>query len=268
MKNVLTEVVLHSWAIAHKELKLKLRYTITYLLEMFVYPAKRLILLLIVYAGFWKAGAVSFDWIDQGNFSIFLILGTMNFILFSTGFQRFERMFRHEKYWETIQGTLISKARSISLALGGAAAGVFDVIAIVIFSLAVSLLLAPIGIIRVLLVLLTLAVMYLGVNGIGLIMGALTLTKENLVFIMSYGFWIWATFSCFYYPISSLPRPLQIFALINPVYHADMLVKEIWINARFAWPSFLYVCIFCGISLVVGSVLFRLLFKNSGIEGY
>ena len=93
------------------------------------------------------------------------------------------------------------------------------------------------------------------------------LTNENVDAWFNILYWIAVAASCFYYPIVSLPPPLHPLVLANPVYHANVAAKAIWLGEPYSSASVMYVTIAAVLSAPLGSYLFRRIFEGRGMEG-
>ena len=140
---------------------------------------------------------------------------------------------------------------------------------IILVCFGAALLVAPVSIWKVVCVLSVVLLTYMGSLCVGLILGSIVLTRENLVFLLEYFFWFWVFLSCFYYPIDSLPKFFHPLVEINPIYHAVLLIRKLWSGAEGSYAlHFYFVLLFPLSSLGIGSVLFDKIVNKWNVSGY
>jgi len=258
------------FAIAKKETKLNLRFKYNFFANALITPMKFLIFFTVVYSGFYMSGAESIGEVTRQNYISFLLLGSLVYSFFSSGYNAFCTKFIQEKYWRTIDALLISPLNRIKLIIGVGFSELFRQVVIAPIFFIVGFLILPISFLNLLVILSIILMIFLGVIGFGLIYGVFALSNENLLFLFNYFFWIWAFLSCFYYPISALPRFLHSLVLFNPVYHGLYIIRELWINGsvnNFLF-HFMIVLAFALIVPLVAVFLFNKIIKKIGVTGY
>ncbi len=257
-------------AVAQKEIKLNFRFKYNYFLELLLRPIRLLALFFIVYSGFFYRGSAGIGDITKENYIIFLALGALMNFYFLMGFDMVSLKFRQEKFWRTIQAIFISPVNKLSLIFG---IGLSELVRLVFISVILILpiyVLIPVSGAKFLLIILVIMLIYFGIIGISFIEGAFWLTNENYVFIFKYFFWGWGFISCFYYPIEALPEFIHPLVLANPVYHALLIIRNLWTEGYVQNIGYHLGIVlgFVVISLSLGSYIFSSVTEKREITGY
>jgi ABC-type polysaccharide/polyol phosphate export permease len=255
-------------AIAKRQIILNLRFKWSYLLGTFIFPLKSLVGFFIVYSGFFYSGATNIGGITKETYVVFLLLGMIFMTIFNKGLGVISGAFTQEKFWQTIQGVLTSPAKKIEIVLGYGIGGLVNMLPLSVLSLAICYAIMPISIINFICIIILLALMYLTILGIGFIRAALQLSNENISAFLTPFFLGWMFISCFYYPITSLPKFTHPLVKLNPIYHANWVIKSLWMHGSFELKSFFYLALLSLISLSVGIYIFNKVWKKMGIQGY
>ena len=255
-------------AIAKKQLILNLRFKWGFFMNNFIFPLKSLISFFLIYIGFFYSGANDIGGVTRGTYVVYLTLGMTFFMIFNTGWNAIAQSFMQEKFWQSIQGILVSPAKKIEIILGYGIGGLMNFIPLLSISLIFCYILIPIGIIKFLYIIILLSLMYIIILGFGFIKAALNLSNENISALLTPAFWIWVALSCFYYPITSFPKFLYPIIYLNPIYHTNFVIKELWIYGKFYPKSFFFLSLTALISLSVGIYIFNKVWKKIGIQGY
>ena len=111
---------------------------------------------------------------------------------------------------------------------------------------------------------------------IGLIVSCAALFNENFMPLFEYFRIAIVFFSCFYYPITVLRISwlgiygdiLPAIAYANPIYQANLLLKNIWLYGSVPFESLTYVLFFAIVSPIAAVYIFRRMFKALSIQGY
>jgi len=256
------------FAVAKKDILLRLRYRGAYLVSAFFEPMRTGILFLLVYAGFFSSGAVSIGQVTGENYVVFLLLGMLLAVIFRFGFDMIAGAFFTEKIYQTIQGLLISPARKVEIILGMGLRGLIDILPMMVISLSIAYVLLPISPASFLYVMALMGLMYVLVLGVGFINAAYVLGNESISKVFDLVAWTWILLSCFYYPIESTPRLIRPFIELNPVYQANHAIKAAWMNGVLDFGSLTYVLAAAVLSLNFGVFIFNRVWKTRGIDGY
>jgi len=274
MSNLLRE----SFAIAKKEIKLALRFKFPFFSSSLIGPMIRIMPFLLVYWGFFSftpEGSIG-GVVTAENFIVFLILGMLADVFFYMGWSAFHKKFMMEKFWQTIEATLLAPIYRLSLIFGIGMSEFVSLFPSLVLFLAVSFVFFPISLINLGVVLVVLLMLFSISLSIGLIVGCAALFNENFMPIFEYIRIAFVFFSCFYYPITVLRIPwlgiygeiLPTIAFINPIYQANFLIKNIWLQGVIPFESLSYVLFFAIVSPIAAVYIFRRLFKALSIQGY
>ncbi len=260
----------HIYAIAKKQIKLDLRFKYGYFFDALIVPLRWFVMFAIIYGGFFSEGADTLGMVERENFIQFLLLGSLAYSYFASGFSLFHSKFVQEKYWKTIQGILIAPFNKMDFILGMGLSELLRHVIITPFFLIILYALSPASLNSILLIIITILLMYFGVLGISLLQGVVYLINEDVLPLFSYLFWTWGIFSCFYYPIEALPAVFNPLVELNPIYHGLVIVREVWIYGTVS--NFLYhlefVLSFAIIAPLVSIFIFNKVITKYGITGY
>lgn len=255
-------------AYAVKDLRIFLRFKFYFITSTFLPALINLGLFVTIFYGFVYGGNASVNEVDKSNFAAFVLLGTMASTLFSNSFGAFRDRFANEKYWQTTYAILASPLSSWAILVGvGISEGLrFSVIAIPF--LAATYILFPTSFAEVVSTLMLLVTMYLLVSGLSLIRGAVYLVNEDWDSFFQYLVIGTSYLSCFYYPVTFIPPYLRPFAMVNPVYFVVDSIRAIWLGFSVS-PTYLIVAGAAAIaSPVIGTYLFRKVWRNLDLTGY
>lgn len=256
-------------AITKKEFKLNIRFKTAYLLNVFVNPVLSIIPLFIIYYGFLHySGANEFGGVNLDNYIAFLVFGIIAQAFFFQGINAFSAKFKEEKYWQTIESLFIAPINYFSLIIGVGINVALNLIPLLFIFILIASIFSSAGIIEISLIILTMFLLLLFSLGVGLIYGALNLFSENFDPIFRYIFAAWTLASCFAYPIDIIPEIFRPIILLNPVYHAVNITRNLWINHFFGIEAFIYLLIFAVIMPLISVILFKAAWKRMEIQGY
>jgi ABC-2 type transport system permease protein len=255
-------------AIAKRQIILNLRFKWGYFMQTFIFPLKSLVAFLVIYLGFFYSGATNIGGVTRENYIVFLLLGMIFMVIFNQGWNIISSSFMQEKYWQTIQGVLTSPIKKIEIILGYGIGGLVNMLPLLLISLFFCYMVIPIRIINFIYITILLLIMYLAVLGVGFIQATLKLTNENIAALLTPVFWAWVFISCFYYPITGLPKFIHPLVKLNPIYQANFVIKHLWIYSTFNIKSLFYLLLLSLISLSAGIYIFNKVWKKIGIQGY
>lgn len=266
MKNFINQV----FAVAEKEIRLKLRWGKDYFLAVIVTPLIYLIPYFLIYQGIFNLGSGNIGDLTRENYAVWLFLGTIYFTFASRGFGTFEPRFISEKYWMTIQATFLTPTNKYALLIGITIETFLETfVPLVIFTI-LSYIILPTTFLSLIGILGLLLVVLIASAGIGLLRGGIALINENFRSIIYYAIYFILFFSCYSLPYEILPKSLQFFVIINPFYHGLLLIRSMWFNTLSVelWGSFLYIIIFTILTIIIAVWLFNKLIERFGIKGY
>jgi ABC-type polysaccharide/polyol phosphate export permease len=257
------------FAVADKEWRLNLRFPVEYLANNAVTPLKSAVLMFFLYRGF-LIGNNSLGVVQKGNFAVFVLVGTTCHSLFMNSLSVFRTKMVMEKYWQTITGTLISPASIMEVILGfivGSvglhlfiSVGILFLVAM-IYGISFSVVFMSLGYLFI--------IAFLGF-GLGLIGTTLSLVWEGKCFIFDYALQLLVFFSCFYYPIETLPKALHPLIRWLPTYRASEAMQHLFLFGHA--PHFTTVLAFLLVSttiLLCGPAFFLdYSIKKYGTVGY
>ena len=259
------------YAFTEKEIKKSWRYKYFFLTRIFIEPILSMVPFLLIYSGiFYSENLIEFGGITQENYLSWLFIGSLFHIFAFQGFTAFENRFITEKYWMTIQGSLLAPISKYYL-LFGIIIEVFieSSISFIILSI-FSYIFSPTNFFNIFLIFIILFITLLGTAGIGLIDGAFAISNEDYRFFFKYCYFIMLFLSCYAIPYAIFPKFLEPFILINPLYHSIFLIREIWFNSFSlnCITSLIILLIFTSLSLLLSVMIFNKIWKKFGIEGY
>ena len=212
-------------------------------------------------------GGKNSEGINPTNVIPFLILGCLANILYRAGYNAFDTKFLAEKFWHTIEATLISPINKISILFGVFFVEMMRIILFIIGGIGIALLFYPTATYKAAIVLLILLLLGLMTIGIGLVKAGFILANENMLAFFQYFNYLIMFLSCFYYPIEALPSWIHPLVILNPVYHGTTIIRDVWFGNPFSMLSFLFVFLTALSSLIFGTLLFSLTWRKLGITG-
>jgi len=255
------------YAIIKNDVLLKLRFKWGFFIRS-IFKLKGILTFFLIYAGFFHAGGINVGGVTKENFTVFLLLGMILATFFNTGIISIGFSFGMKKWWRTIHGLLVSPATKLEIISGTGIASLVGIAPLTIFTMALAYILFPISLVKLAYMVLVVALMYLVALGIGFVKAAFVLSNENMTAWFDIVTWAIVILSCFYYPITSLPKFIQPLAWANPIYSANYLTKEIWLHGNYHFGLLIYLGIMATVSLTIGIFIFNQIWKRWGIEGY
>jgi ABC-type polysaccharide/polyol phosphate export permease len=248
------------------ELLLNLRFKWRFLLEA-LFRLRASFLFFFMYYGFFQGGARGIGDVTRQNYVVFLLLGLIIFSVFTQGFNAPSRSFLEKKWWGALPGLFASPVTTMDLLVGIGLAALVEVAPLILLSIALSWFVMPVAIQTILSLLLVLAIMYIGVLGLGILRAAFVITNENVEAWFNIAYWAAIALSCFYYPIESLPPLLHPVVHLNPFYHANVVGKAVWLGSPYSPWSVAYVAVMGVVFATGGAYFFRRICERTGIQG-
>lgn len=265
-------------AIAEKEVGLALRYKLPFFTSSLVSPIIRIMPFLLVYWGFFSADptAILGSQVKQGTFVPFLFLGITADMFFNMGYNTFSGKFLTEKWWQTLEITLLAPINKLSLITGIGLAELVSVLPTVALFVGLAYFFIPIQVLDLLKVLIVLLLAFLIALSLGLVVGSTALANENLSPIFAYLRILIVFLSAFYYPIDVLKTDkfgplgelLPVIATFNPFYQANFIIRSIWFDGITPISSVIYVLFFAIVAPIAAVYIFNKIWSALGIQGY
>jgi len=266
--SVVRSVIRQALAYASEDISQQVRFKVGFLANTFIPGFINLSLFATIFFGFFKSGAPSSGGLTQTNFVAFTIIGTLASTLFTQGLSGIQGRFTLEKYWQTALAILASPMSPWALLLGVGLADMVRFGTVTLVFIAAAFLLFPVGPGVVVLTIPLLALLYIVVSGFSLIRGALFLVNENYDPFFSYLILGTAYVSCFYYPFNFLPSFFQPLALVNPIYFVVYLLRALWLGLPTNLDYLLVSLITAVASPLLGTYVFRRVWRNLDLTGY
>lgn len=257
-------------AVAAKEWRLNLRFSMEYFASNAVSPIKAAILMYLLYRGLLNGTNSSLGIVNQSNFQVFVLIGTTCHSLFMASLFTFRFKMLTEKYWQTFTGTLVSPASIFEVIAGFILGSILIhlfvgtlvlLAAMVIFHLTFAQFAAALGVL--------LCLMIFGF-GVGLIGTTVNLVWEGRTWVFDYAVQALVFMSCFYYPIETLPEFLRGPVKILPTFQATHLVQNlILVGSAPDWPWVVtYIVMTSLIVLILPALYMDYAVKKFGLVGY
>lgn len=294
LKQIIYQIV----AVTEKELRLRTRFPLDFFFNIFMVSIKSLIPVLFIIAGLFGTQTPNFysffyffnseknllyyyllfKYIDtnfygsfnQINYVSWLLIGSIIFTFSQHGFDTFEARFGREKYWNTVQGMILSPINRFYILIGYIITSLIESVFFFLFFIIICFLSYPVAIFQIIQVFLIAFIMIIASGGIGLIVGSIFLANENFTSVFSFLQFVVLFFSCFSIPIKFLPSIFQDIAKLNPYYYGTELARNLYygiydINWLF---SLVYIIIFAIIASYLGVYAFNKIWSKYGIQGY
>jgi len=260
-------------AVAEKELLLEMRFKIPFIAGSFVEPFVKIAPFVLIYFGFFISGAKSIGDVTEENFIIFLILGMLSDVFFTHSYDSLYPKFMREKFWNTIEATLVAPLSKFSLLMGNAVSILVLLVPNLLIFFGIAYIFAPAPFQAILIAIIMLLCILSISIGIGLIHGTSALFNENYSPIFSYAKIGLVFISCFYYPITVFDQSpalalIKPIVLMNPIYHANNAIRAAWLFGEIRTFSILYAIGFALMTPIIAVFIFNKLWKKLNIQGY
>lgn len=259
------------YAIIKINVKLKLRFKIK-LIFSFIIPIIGVLMPMIVLGKFFESNTRFGVW-NEDNYLIYQFI-SINITLLMGLIAIFPQTFRIEKFCNTLEALIIAPFNRFNLLLGLFFAHLILISIPFTFFLILSYIYFPISIFNFFFVLSIFFLIALFFSGIGLILGVLAISKENLVNVLQFTVSLVIWFSCISYPIQIFPDPIQNLAYFNPFFYIFDALRWAWIDDNIStflvnhFRSFIVLIFSVLIILILSVYLFNYIYKKFGIVGY
>ncbi|MFW6311195.1 MAG: ABC transporter permease [Nanoarchaeota archaeon] len=270
LKNALYQI----YAITVKEIKLKARFKIQFLLG-YIKPLISFFLPYIILGTLINSathGSIGI-W-NPRNFFVFLAIGFI--FSYTTRFIRtYAVSFRHEKFWNTLPALLISPINRYNLLFGIFFSDFLIIMVPLSLVFIILMVFFPIGFISLIFILILTFLISFFLACIGMVIGALSISLESTWMFFDYFFTYVMLFSCLKYPLEVFPEVLHFLILYNPFYYFWDLIRNMWLfgfdfilfnPAFFTHLLALFTCVILG--TITGIPAFNYIYKKYGIVGY
>jgi ABC-type polysaccharide/polyol phosphate export permease len=189
---------------------------------------------------------------------------------------KYSKTFMNEKYWKTLSATLIAPVNRFTLLIGTLISELLMISIPLALFLIITYILYPISIIHLLLFFSIFFLIYLLFAGIGLIIGVLTMSYEELVpwcqLFLRFTFLL----ACISYPKEIFPEFVQNIVVLNPLYYIFELLRLSWylginqeetlaILTPFHFILLISITLF---TVIISLYFFEFIYKKYGIQGY
>lgn len=265
-----------TFAIARKEIKIDLRFAVSYVFQSIVSPLGRLIPILTVYVATIGPSAVSpIPGLTKETYIPFLALG----IIFNTAWRAstsiFKDKFQRDKWARTIELLFIAPVRTPAIILGFGISVIVQNIPTFLVFLVTLWFIHPTTFIGLLLALLAFFLVTLIGLSVGLIFGGASLATENITPFLSYIISGFTFLTPFFYPIEvvgKLPYPanvvLEPLIRYNPLNSAISFARSAWLDSSSASFNEIFYVFITALTLVfIAGYIFRQIWRKFGIQG-
>ncbi|MFX1393680.1 MAG: ABC transporter permease [Promethearchaeota archaeon] len=261
-------------ALVIKDLKLRSRYLVKFLL-LIVIPFTNFILPLLVFNKiFDEIGEESFGIWTPENYIIFILTGVMIVIVLDL-ISLYGNSFLREKYWKTLPGLFMSPVNTYNILLSKLVAELIAFLIPLSLVFIICFLIVKASILTILFTLIFYLAACLFIASVGLAIGSFRLSTEGQFKLFFFFIKFFLIFSCYKYPVQFFPEELQVFVYFNPFYYFWESIRVILIlgfenvifNSRYT-IYFAIVIILTIIGPILSVLLFKFVYKKYGITGY
>ncbi|MBD3338490.1 MAG: hypothetical protein GF353_05255, partial [Candidatus Lokiarchaeota archaeon] len=228
-KSELVTNLIQIYSLVIKDLKLKFRYKLEFVVE-FIAPLFTIFFPYIIFNTLFELESQAFgeeSYYSQDNFILFLLLGyivsSLIFLLWT-----YKDQFYDEKTWKTLNSVFIAPVSKFNVLMGYLLSGVISKGFPIIFITILCYLLYPIPLLNLMLVLLILFCISLTFAGMGFIIGLFEIVNENISASLTIGISFISLVSCVFYPIQIFPVQVQFIIKLNPLYYYLELLRLSW----------------------------------------
>lgn len=258
-------------AIVVKNVKLNTRFKIPLILS-FVGPLVSIFLPLIVFGQIFSFSTNFGPW-NRTNFMVFTFIA-WHLSIATSVMNAFPSQLRTEKYWQTLPALLIAPFKRINLLIGIFIT--YFITSSISFTLFFVLcyIFYPISFLTVIFIIFLYFLIALIFSGVGLFLGVLSISRENLLPLFKYFINVIWMFSCIGLPFQFFPEFYQNIVLFNPLFYIIDFCRLVWIENNIIYSIIthpfnllLLVSLLCTLPFM-GYYLFEYIFKKYGIVGY
>ncbi len=257
-------------AVIEKELKLSTRYKLPVIMR-FIGPILNLVLPLIILGQIFTFSDTG-DW-DSQNFTVFVMI-TYQISIMAKIRNVYPGRFSSEKVWKTLHAIMIAPFNRRNLLFGLFFSYMIMIAIPFTIFFVISLLISPLSFISILFLFLFYFFIALIFSGVGLILGALAISKPSISPIVTLGLTILYMFSCLNYPFDFFPPRFQSLAVLNPLYYIFDFIRKIWLDNNIFLSIVtnpLHVLLIIGGAIfvpLIGLWIFNIIYNKYGVVGY
>jgi len=273
-KNLITNVI-QIYSLTIKDLKLKLRYKLEFIIE-FVSPLTALFFPWIIFNKLFNLENNVFQtYYSKDNFLLFLLLAycvtSLLFLLW-----HYKDLFFDEKTWKTLNAIIIAPINKFNILIGYLLSGLISKLLPLMFIIALCYFLFPIPILTLFLVIFVVFCIAITFAGMGFILGVFEIVNEDISASLAVGISFISLISCLYYPITIFPEEFHFIIKLNPLYYYFDLLRLSWwsgINSSEALEyitinHIVVVVVFTILTPLFASYLFLRIYNRYGTSGY
>lgn len=260
-----------TFAIAEKNVRTQIRFKFN-LFFRWGFPLITILMPIILLNKFFEFSASIGQWTSQ-NYIIFLFIG-YNIMIMQNMINYIPKSLLREKYWKTLPVLMTAPFNRFYLLFGYIISEFIGILIPFTSFFIVMLIFFPISILSIIVIILMFFCIGIVFSGLGLFLGAFSISNENFLFIFNivirFVFWL----SCVTYPFQLFPKEVQNIINLNPIYYLIDTIRLTWLenNIFFTIASHpIHIAIFAT-SLIVFPIIcvyvFNLIYKKLGITGY
>ncbi|MHA1757625.1 MAG: ABC transporter permease, partial [Promethearchaeota archaeon] len=186
----------------------------------------------------------------------------------------FSTQFTQEKYWQTLEAIMVAPVNKINLLIGIIFGYLLSIAIPYFLVFTICYFYYPISFLTIIFIFIIYTLISLIFSGMGLILGVVTISKENYSNFINFFLNFLFLFSCITYPFEIFPPEIQSIINLNPFYYIFSIIRLTWIenNILSTFNSHLYnfllLIILAIIIVYLGIFFFNYMFKKYGIVGY
>ncbi|MFX1392112.1 MAG: ABC transporter permease [Promethearchaeota archaeon] len=246
------------------------------LVSRFLNPIIQLIVLVFIFGAIFNINQnFTIGYWNATNYVLFLLIAfSIQFTKSITS--KYYTLFIQEKYWKTLSAIMIAPVNRFVLLIGILISELLMNSLPFLLLIITALILFPIPLYYLILVMLVYFSIFIVFASIGLILGALSISKEGIFQYFSLILRFIFLFSCINYPKEIFPEIIQFFIITNPLYYFFDFLRLIWLLGMGDQSIYSLITLnhlIIVISLTIITPLFSVLFferiyKKYGITGY
>ncbi len=262
-----------------------MRFGWKYIMTIAISPMISFFPLFFLYGGFFFYFNKDLITVNRYNYGAWILMGIIFFQFCNRMLIRYENVFVREKYWHTIEFTLLAPINRYSVLFGFVIQNILEQTAISIILAIVAFLYSPTLIPNIFLIFIVLAFFSSGVAGLGILRGVIALSNENFMSLFGLLSFVFLFLSSYSIPIELFPLPIAMVIRINPLYMELALIRNIWfypltwfsdifvnsLTLNFFGINFfdiIYIVCFNLIAIVLGMYFFDRIWERFGIHGF
>jgi ABC-type polysaccharide/polyol phosphate export permease len=271
IKKIFIENLIQISAIVEKDLKLKMRFKTSAILN-FITPILAIILPLIIMRQLFTFTDNFGPW-NEENFMVFQFVTYQLFTMVALQ-GAFSGNLQTEKVWHTLQAIIIAPFNRSNLLIGTFFSHFIFTSTNFLLFFGLCYFFYPISFLTILGIFLIYFLFAMIFGGIGLIIGIFAVSKEGYTPYLTLIIRIIFMFSCISLPFEYFPGYIQNIIDLNPLYYFINLARLVWVENNIFYTfstNFIELISLIGSGVVfpiIGIKIFNYMFKKYGISGY